>query len=408
MTSLERSHTGDVALLRASGRLDATGAAALENELNEAVRAGARALRLDLSDVTFLSSAGIRVLFRTHRAISRLGGSLSVAEASEAVRHVLALSGVDRLLGSASGTDAAAPAPPEVVAGIPGRVRDLPGRAFAARLVGDPARLPAGAFDAASGARLAFPPGTLGLGLGAFGEGFDDCRSRFGEFLAAGGAAACLPTDGSEPDDVVARGDLVPTVQALYAVAAEGSFTRFLRFEADPASGAWPFSRLVSAALELAGGRLAAFALVAESAGLLGAALRRSPVGAGDLFGFPSVREALSFTAERVHERATALVVGVAAAEGGTPLASFVRPACAAPLPAVHAHAAAFTYRALPAGAPDFDSVVRGLFDEERLLALLHLLPDAREINGAGESLFLSGALWAAPLRLDEGAGGAA
>jgi anti-anti-sigma factor len=407
VTQVERSLAGDAALVRVSGRLDATGAAALEAELNEAVRAGARKLRLDLSGVTFLSSAGIRVLFRSQQALARLGGELGVTDASDAVRHVLRLSGVDRLLG-AFGETATAPAPATVVAGIPGQVHVLPGGPVAGRLVGDPSRLPAGAFDAASTASLAFPPGTLGLGLGAFGEGFDDCRGRFGEFLAAGGAAACLPTDGSEPDDVVAHGDLVPTVRALYGLAAEGGFSRLLRFEADPSAGPVPFSRLVAAALQLAGEETVAFAVVAETAGLLGAALRRSPVGAGDLFAFPAVREALSFTAERVHERATALVVGVASAAGGTALEPFLRPAGSAPLPAVHAHAAAFTFRALPAGAPPFYPVVRGLFEEERLLALLHLLPDAREISGAGESLFLAGALWTAPLRLAAKDGGAA
>jgi hypothetical protein len=167
-------------------------------------------------------------------------------------------------------------------------------------------------------------------------------------------------------------------------------------------------SRLVAAALELASAGTAAFVVVAESAGLMGAALRRSPVGAGDLFAFPSVRESLSFTAERVHERATALVVGVAAADEGTGIASFVRPAGSTPFPAVHAHAAAFTFRALPAGTPSLETVVRGLFEEERLLALLHLLPDARELTGSGESLFLAGTLWAAPLQLTPRAGGAA
>lgn len=406
MTQIEKSISGDGALVRVSGRLDATGATALEGDLNEAVRAGARRLRLDLSDVAFLSSAGIRVLFRAQRAVSRLGGALAVVEASEAVRHVLALSGVDRLLGLGAEATESAAAPAQVVAGIPGRLHALSEGTLAARLVGDPSRLPSGTFDAAS--TLAFPSGTLGLGLGAFGEGFDDGRGRFGELLAAGGAAACLPTDGSEPDDVVSRGDLVPTVQALYAVAVEGTFSRLLRFEADPAAGPWPFSRLVAAALEMAGGESAAFAVVAESAGLLGAALRRSPVGVSDLFAFPAVRETLSFTAERVHERATALVVGLASASSGTPLAPFLRPAGAAPFPVVHAHAAAFTFRALPAGAPAFEAVVRGLFEEERLLALLHLLPDAREISGAGESLFLSGALWAGPLAPGAKEGGAA
>lgn len=408
MTAIERSHAGDTAEIRASGRLDAEGSSALEAELNEAVRAGARRLRLVLSNVAFLSSAGIRVLLKGQQAVARLGGELRIEEASATVLEVLRLSGLDELLGTGGSKTAPGAPSVEVVAGIPGRVHPLGGGGMSGRLVGEPGRLPAGSFDAASTTELPFPPGTLGLGLGAFGEGFDDCRERFGEFLAVAGAAACLPTDAHEPDDVVSRGALVPTVQALYGVSCSGPFSRLFRFEADASAGPVALSRLVAAALELAAAETAAFVVVAESAGLMGAALRRSPVGTGDLFAFPTVRESLSFTAERVHERATALVVGVAAGTEGTEISPFVRPAGATPFPAVHAHAAAFTFRALPAGAPSVETVVRDLFEEERLLALLHLLPDAREITGAGESLFLAGALWAAPLRLSTRAGGAA
>lgn len=408
MSAVPGNAASEGAFIRVRGRLDAKGSAALENDLNEAVRAGARRLRLDLTEVTFLSSAGIRVLLRGQQAVARLGGELRVVEASPAVREVLRLGGLEELLGT-SGEAEVPPLPSiELVAGLPGHVHALAGGPLEVRLVGDPGRLPSGAFDAGSTTGLPFPPGTLGLGVGAFGEGFEDCRGRFGEFLATGGAAACLPTDGSEPDDVVARGALVPTVQALYGVRCTGAFSRLFRFEADAAAGPVPFSRLVAAALELAASEAAAFVVVAESAGLLGASLRRSPVGAGDLFAFPAVRECLSFTAERVHERTTALVVGVAAGVDGTPLAPFLRPAGAAPFPLAHAHAAAFTFRALPAGAPPIETVVRGLFEEERLLALLHLLPDAREISGGGESLLLSGALWASPLRAGGPAGGAA
>ena len=408
MTAIERSQAGDMAEIRAAGRLDAEGSSALEGELNEAIRAGARRLRLVLTNVAFLSSAGIRTLLKGQQAVARLGGELRIEEASATVLEVLRLSGLDELLGT-GGSKAASGAPSiEVVAGIPGRVHALGGSGMRGALVGEPERLPSGSFDAGSTSQLPFPTGSLGLGLGAFGESFEECRERFGEFLAVAGAAACLPTDAHEPDDVVARGALVPTVQALYGISCSGTFSRAFRFEADAAAGPVALSRLVAAALELASAGTAAFVVVAESAGLMGAALRRSPVGAGDLFAFPSVRESLSFTAERVHERATALVVGVAAADEGTGIASFVRPAGSTPFPAVHAHAAAFTFRALPAGTPSLETVVRGLFEEERLLALLHLLPDARELTGSGESLFLAGTLWAAPLQLTPRAGGAA
>ena len=73
---------------------------------------------------------------------------------------------------------------------------------------------------------MPFPSGSFGLGLGAFGEGFADCRDRFGEFLAAGGCAITLPTNDLHalPDYIVEEGVLVPRVETLYAASRRGRF----------------------------------------------------------------------------------------------------------------------------------------------------------------------------------------
>lgn len=48
---------------------------------------------------------------------------------------------------------------------------------------------------------------TCQLGLGAFGDDFEHCSDRFGEFLAISGTGAFQPTDGTNfPDYLIARG----------------------------------------------------------------------------------------------------------------------------------------------------------------------------------------------------------
>jgi hypothetical protein len=245
-----------------------------------------------------------------------------------------------------------------------------------------------------------FPVSTLGVGVGAFGSGFDDCRSRFGEFLAVAGAAVYLPTDGTNvPDVVVATGDLVPEVQALYALVCEGSFSKLARFEAKP-DDAVSLSELADECLSIAAGDSAAVVIVAETAGLMGAALRRSPAGAGGAapFDFPQIREWLSFTPERAFPRSLAVVVGVATRADVPALHAFVRPLASSPSPAGHFHAAAFTYRALAKGPIDLEPTVASLFAGETLLGLLHLLGDDRPAAGAGQSEFVRGACWIAPI----------
>ena len=68
-----------------------------------------------------------------------------------------------------------------------------------------------------------------------------------------------------------------------------------------------------------------------------------------------------------------------------------------------HFHGAVFPFRAIPQGRVELRSVLAKLFDALAPVGLLHLLHDRRPISGAGESAFLSGALWAGPLAAPEG-----
>ena len=160
-------------------------------------------------------------------------------------------------------------------------------------------------------------------------------------------------------------------------------------------------TELVEACLEIAGTEVAGIAMVAESAGLMGAALRRSPAlqaSEAAPFAHPQIREWLSFTAERAYSRSLTLVVGVAARANRQALAPLVRPLGKGPWPAGHFHAAAFSYRPLQKGALDVKTTVTTLFEAETLQGVLHLLSDDREVSGAGQSEFVRGACWIGPI----------
>jgi hypothetical protein len=234
------------------------------------------------------------------------------------------------------------------------------------------------------------------------GQSFEDCQGRFGEFLAAAGAAAYLPTDGTNvPDYFLLGGSTVPRVRLCYGLVFEGTFARLARFEARRDTGTVTLTELVEAGLDLSGADCAGLVLVAESAGLLGAALRRSPALEGptdDPFAHPRIRDWLSFTGEHVGRGTTALVVGVAARGDGGALAPLLRPLGAGPSPVGHFHAAAFSYRTLPRGEIDLPATVAALFEQQSLRSVLHLLGDYREASGTGESEFVRGACWVGPI----------
>lgn len=80
-----------------TGPVDLSGAVTLAAALREATTRGVRVL-VDLSGVTFLAEAGVRVLLDANRRLAACGGELILAGANLRIRRLLQLTGNDRLL----------------------------------------------------------------------------------------------------------------------------------------------------------------------------------------------------------------------------------------------------------------------------------------------------------------------
>lgn len=111
---IQRAAADDSVELAVRGRLDAESAGELRQAVAAEVRRGMHLITLDLNGVSFLSSAGIRVLFETQREARGAGGDCHVRSASGPVRKVLELTRLDRILmrpaGDATGLPRAAQA----------------------------------------------------------------------------------------------------------------------------------------------------------------------------------------------------------------------------------------------------------------------------------------------------------
>lgn len=395
---------GDVLEVKVRGRLDNYWTEHLRRNLEEIIRGGAHGIQLNLSEIGFLSSAGVGLLVKFHTQLKSIGGSFVITSPSPRVKQVLDLCRLSTVLLSER-----APAAPPVhkvevrrfsspVASF--EVQECAGeKALTFHRIGDPTLLQGCRFGPEHCRTVAFPSAAFGFGLGAFGDGFEDSQARFGEFLAVGGSAAYLPTDGTNvPDFMVSSGELVPEMNVLYGLRCEGGFTHVLRFEATGADRPISLTELVRTALEVSGAPAIGMVMVVESAGLVGASLRRSPAAAAGLngapFKYPEVRSWLSFSTERLYSRSLALVSGVAAASACAPLASMLRPVGSEVWPQGHFHAAAFSYRPLKKGTVDLNATVATLFETETLQGVLHLLTDDREAAGPQQSEFVRGACW--------------
>ena len=400
---ITRQKSGDMLTMKLVGRLDANWCNHVQNALNAAVRDGEHRIHVDMAGVAYVSSAGLRVLLSVYKQLRAINGVFGVVHASPEARSVLELAGLEMLIASADSASTSAGEQGAAHASASARFElfrsDRPGAVRVAG-VGDAAALRRRA-EITGGKAAAFGADAFALGVGALGANYADCAARFGEFLAVAGVAAFQPSDGSSrPDFVVSQGALVPEGHLLVGLTGAGNFSLLARFDANAEARTIGLTELARTALELSGTPAAAIVAVTETSCLVGAALRQSPAtaGEGERFAFPQIRDWLSFTSERAFRDSTSLLVGVVA-KPGTALGPLLRPLGRDSGILAHVHAAAFPYRPLRKGRIEMSAAVGELFEGQGLQAVLHLLADPREFNGAGQAEFFRGALWVAPVQ---------
>ncbi len=88
---------GDVTIATMAGRMDAGSASAVEEKVLGLLTAGTKLL-VDLAEVVYVSSAGLRVLLLAAKKASAVGSSLVLAAPQAGVIEVLEITGFSKIL----------------------------------------------------------------------------------------------------------------------------------------------------------------------------------------------------------------------------------------------------------------------------------------------------------------------
>ncbi|MFY8102766.1 MAG: STAS domain-containing protein [Ramlibacter sp.] len=83
----------DIAVVRPQGRLDSATSPAFEVAVLERIEGGSRRLVLDLSEVGYISSAGLRVILAAGKKLRATQGKLVLCGLRDEVRGVFEMSG---------------------------------------------------------------------------------------------------------------------------------------------------------------------------------------------------------------------------------------------------------------------------------------------------------------------------
>jgi anti-anti-sigma factor len=83
---------------RSAGRLDTTTAGAAEKDLLALLVNDVNSINMDLSQLDYVSSAGLRVLLVVAKAAKAKGGKLTLIAPKPSILEVIKISGFDRII----------------------------------------------------------------------------------------------------------------------------------------------------------------------------------------------------------------------------------------------------------------------------------------------------------------------
>jgi anti-anti-sigma factor len=403
---VREDHPGHI-LLKVEGRIDGYWSKQLEEYLENMLRSGNYNVALDLTGVNYMSSLGIRILMKYKKLYGQVNGSFGILDASENVVSLLEMAGLNTIL---RWQIREIPAPAESLSetiesgGFKFKIKPLDGqRRMECYFSGNPEKLRTGSYKSSDCISVSFGRNHYGIGLGAIGSDFGDCKNRFGEFIALGDAVVYSPAgQPNNPDYMLKSGALVPRIELLYGVIFNGEFDSVISFSSDEADKTISMGQLLGQLFEITGMERFVMVMLAEASGLVGVSLNQSPAdeSKSDLnpFIYPGIKENINFTTGPEYKQMMTLTAGIACKTTDGDVERFTR--CLAPGSPIyqHFHSAIFSYHPLKKTDIDLDDTVTAFFDQDKIREVLHLINDTREINGIGESDFRGGVCWMASI----------
>lgn len=219
------------------GRLDARGAGLADQQLRP-LDEGPVAV-LELSQVDYISSAGVRIFLSLHKSLEASGKRLILAGLQPYCRDILKISGLGHLLHTSETLEQAlafcAPRPTPFEHHT-GKFLFSPGSSgsCAVETIGHIADVLGSRITRDLMVEKKFSAKEYSLGIGGLGPKVEALLPILGEMMTIGGTMVWLPTDGSDMPDylVPAEESDQVLIHTGFNAALSGSFHEFFEFEA--------------------------------------------------------------------------------------------------------------------------------------------------------------------------------
>jgi anti-sigma B factor antagonist len=381
-------------VLEIQGRIDGLTSAGLKRSIDEAAVDGRRNLILDFTHVSYMSSAGLRVIVQSYKALKQIGGELTLVSVPPAIKEVFNISGMvsflqilDELksLLTVMRPDGDSPEIFEM---------DLDGISFEWRKAsaqhgkfftfGSEDKLLNATYGPADSVVCKPAEISFGLGLAALGEDYSDYKSLFGEAVVIGHHFFSYPAV-SRPvvDYSYFSQESQLSLNFLYGFGINGEFARILRF--DVSHKPLSIEVLLDAAGKAAETGVFGVVILGMSGGIHGMHLKKSPIlenrpSAGNILDAGNFPQWMNFSLESEEINKTVVACGVVVKTTGMQNSVWKKA-----LPengGMHLHAAVFENGLWSNNIMEFEDELLRIVKEFEPQKVLHLLPVSKLKSG--------------------------
>ena len=398
MTTFETKTIGNTIALKVIGRIDGATSAEFDSQISALSSEKHRRIIIDFTEVTYLSSAGLRVFISNQKKLKAIDGELMLYNMNETVEEVFKLSGLNSIFktiqdltefgAESDANHSAQQISEEYFADITYqciKINNPDSQKSELKLFGDVSKL-ANAEYAQSDV-LNIPANDLRFccGLAAIGDEYQDYKQFFGEALSIENNFFTYPATKNPNPDYMNNIDKTSNFMGnfLYGFAFGGEYSKVVRVKSE--SQSYSLAELIGLAKHVSDSNVFGIAIIAESAGVLGMNIKKVPllelaVGKPiDIYSNELFYDWFDFPIEHSDYEAVMLAVGVVA-KSMDELPNDLRRAFSGKSDN-HIHSIIFENGLVSRNMEDFSKEISRITTELEPQKIQHLLDDTRLKN---------------------------
>ncbi|MGE5499365.1 MAG: STAS domain-containing protein [Syntrophothermus sp.] len=393
MLNIETVQKDNLNLMLLNGRIDGLSCPDLEKEFSQLIEEGKRFLAADFTNVSYISSAGLRVLVSTQKRLKKIGGDLSIAFPAPHILEVFNISGlapVFRIVNDLNELQQGAPTENTGISsaeinGINTEILNISAMPGQLITYGSQTKLDTSSYSEQDVVKITAGNIKFGTGLAAPGSDYNEYKDLFGETVIINKNFYYYPALKKSYADFMLAGQTHQDTcyNFLHGFGFNGSWSKLIGFEREEKPV--ELNEVAALAAAHASSNVFGVVLLAESSGLRGMSLKRIPIEenkpeSGSVFDQKNFGDWIDFPLEASFNNHIAAAAGLMVKDKSA-LSDSVKLLFPSDSN-FHIHAAVFEKGSLNKNIQKVDTELNRVLNELEVVKVQHLLGTAKFRSG--------------------------